>query len=142
MSMDFECRVIGLPAPQGSKRSLGKGRLIESSRLLKPWRDSVAYQLRAAMIRDHFRGFGAHVPVDLDLYFALRRPAYLPKSVHRHTRRPDLDKLARAVLDAMTTAGLVVDDAQVFRLTCEKAYAHEGHPLGLLLYASCQDGEI
>jgi crossover junction endodeoxyribonuclease RusA len=131
----FECEVIGLPAPQGSKTAIGKGRMIESSRALKPWRESVAYQVRSAMVRDRFRGFGAHVPVDLDLYFVLRRPAYLPRAVRRHTRKPDLDKLARAVLDAITTAGLVADDAQVFRLNCEKAYALDGSPLGVHIYA-------
>ena len=30
--------VLGLPAPQGSKRHVGEGRMVESSKRVKPWR--------------------------------------------------------------------------------------------------------
>jgi hypothetical protein len=32
---------IGDPAPQGSKRHVGGGRLVESSKRVAPWRDTV-----------------------------------------------------------------------------------------------------
>ena len=55
----------------------------------------------------------------------------LPKSKRRknapapaHVSRPDLDKLARALLDALT--GIVYrDDSQVCSLSCSKCYAEQ-----------------
>ncbi|WP_167507045.1 MULTISPECIES: RusA family crossover junction endodeoxyribonuclease [unclassified Mesorhizobium] len=36
--------------------------------------------------------------------------------------RGDVDNLAKAILDAMTAAGVWLDDAQVVELTCRKRY--------------------
>ena len=33
--------VLGTPAPQGSKRHVGRGIMVESSRLVGPWREAV-----------------------------------------------------------------------------------------------------
>jgi Holliday junction resolvase RusA-like endonuclease len=41
------------------------------------------------------------------------------------TTRPDCDNLAKGVLDAMQATGYFLDDAQVYKLTIEKAYAHK-----------------
>lgn len=54
--------------------------------------------------------------------FALPRPRSRPKRDHWPDRRPDLDKLGRALLDALT--GIVfLDDAQVVALDPTKEYA-------------------
>jgi Holliday junction resolvase RusA-like endonuclease len=51
-----------------------------------------------------------------------------PKTVKRDlpSVRPDLDKLARATLDALTTAQVVTDDAQVCDLWVSKRYGIPG----------------
>ncbi len=36
------------------------------------------------------------------------------------TTRPDVDNMAKSVIDCMSKVGLVVDDAQIFRLSLEK----------------------
>lgn len=36
------------------------------------------------------------------------------------TTRPDVDNMAKSVVDCMTKVGLVADDAQIFRLSLEK----------------------
>ena len=41
--------VVGVPAPQGSKRHVGRGILVESSKKVGPWRDAVAWAGREAM---------------------------------------------------------------------------------------------
>lgn len=41
--------VYGEPAPQGSKRHVGGGRMIESSAKVKPWRQDVVAAAREAM---------------------------------------------------------------------------------------------
>jgi crossover junction endodeoxyribonuclease RusA len=56
------------------------------------------------------------------LDFALQRPKSLPKRTSQHLKKPDIDKLARAVLDALTGI-LYRDDSEVVRLDVTKRYA-------------------
>lgn len=115
--------VPGKAAPQGSKRHVGGGRMIESSASLADWRDSITWKLRALprAERKHWPIDGA-VSVQLD--FTMPRPVRTPK---RRTpaaiKKPDVDKLARAVLDAVGMAGTWGDDAQVIGLHCTKRLA-------------------
>jgi crossover junction endodeoxyribonuclease RusA len=109
--------VPGRPAPQGSKRNLGNRRMVESCEGVASWRVDVRASVLAAMQATGHSGFRARVPVAVRLEFVLPRPAATPK---RRTppavKRPDVDKLARAVLDALTSAGAVADDSQVVDL--------------------------
>jgi len=109
--------VPGRPAPQGSKRNLGNRKMVESSEGVAPWRVDVRAGVLAAMQAQGHGGFTRRTPVWVGLEFVLPRPAATPK---RRTppavKRPDLDKLARAVLDALTSAGAVADDSQVVDL--------------------------
>lgn len=109
--------VLGRARPQGSKRHVGRGVMVESSKALKPWRQDVAgmasYEVGGEL------PFGAHVPVklSLDFYFAA------PKKCKRAgmTTKPDSDKLARSIMDAIK--GIVIhDDAQVVELNVSKHY--------------------
>jgi len=62
-------------------------------------------------------------PVRVRLCFALPRPQRLSRQASRsHVKRPDVDKLARAALDALTGV-LWKDDSQVCSLTAIKTYA-------------------
>jgi crossover junction endodeoxyribonuclease RusA len=56
--------------------------------------------------------------------FAMKRPQRLPKGRKHHTTKPDLDKLVRCVLDALTGV-LWVDDSQVITIRAFKFYAAE-----------------
>lgn len=120
--------VPGIPAPQGSKRHLGGGVLVESSKRVKPWRTDV----RETALR-HFTA-PLTGPVDVHLHFTFPRPkshfgtgrnagrvkqAAPPR--YAHTQRPDLDKLIRAVLDALTGVAWR-DDSQVVGLTATKRW--------------------
>lgn len=124
--------VIGKPAPQGSMRSVPVGGkagspqhvLTSMAKGLKPWRKAVAQSVRAAM---NLPADGAHWPmtgpVSMDLTFTIHRPKYVPIiRLGYPAVYPDVDKLARAVLDATMTAGAIADDGQVVRLTARKVY--------------------
>lgn len=112
--------VPGRPAPQGSKRSLGAGRpLIESSRHVKPWRADIREQLEK-----EYTGPVLDEPLTVELAFRMPRPATAPKSYTPYAiKRPDVDKLVRAVLDAISSAGVWVDDARVVELYASKSLA-------------------
>lgn len=121
--------IPGSPAPQGSKRHVGRGILIESSKNVGPWRERIALAAHSAMDgRTLIDG-----PITLDLAFVLPRPKSAPKRITPPaTKRPDLDKLARAALDALTNVAFS-DDSQVTRLTCSKRLAAIDEPPGLTI---------
>lgn len=102
--------VYGNPAPQGSKRHVGNGVMIESSKFVKPWRQDVVSAAIAAV--------NGAPPLDGNLVvrmvFTMRKPASAPK--RRRTwpnKTPDLSKLCRSTEDALKTAGAIVDDARI-----------------------------
>jgi Holliday junction resolvase RusA-like endonuclease len=106
--------VYGMPAAQGSKKFVGvkngRGILIESSKAVKPWRDSV--KAAATVARD-----GA-APLDGTLVarmvFTLRKPVSAPKTRRTYPdRKPDLSKLVRSTEDALVDAGLIADDSKI-----------------------------
>lgn len=114
--------VPGLPAPQGSKRHVGNGVMVESSARVKPWRQDV----REAALADGTRVTG---PVSVDLLFMMPRPKSA-KAGQAADKRPDLDKLVRAVLDALTSAGTFEDDARVIDLHARKRLTAPGEQTG------------
>lgn len=133
-------RVTGTPIPQGSKSaSVIKGRAVlrdANASNLKPWRAHVDATARDA-IRYHDT---ITSPVRVWLTFAFPRPTshyrtgrnahLLRDNAPRHATSHglgDVDKLTRAVLDALTTAGVWTDDALVVDLRVRKHYAGE-HP--------------
>lgn len=118
MSLHF--RVLGTPAPQGSKRHVGHGVMVESSKKVGPWREAVkaAYLNRYGIRRSPLDG-----PLQLSVVFDLPKPASAPKRFTRPAKRPDLDKLLRSTMDALTDCGVWRDDAQVVRIIAEKQYA-------------------
>jgi Holliday junction resolvase RusA-like endonuclease len=118
--------VLGTPIAQGSMRSLGPGRMVHSNAAtLRPWRDTVAWQVRAAMadagLTDPLEG-----PVEVHATFILARPKSAPKGRWAPDKKPDGDKLLRALFDAITAGGAWVDDAQVVNCSWSKVFPHDG----------------
>ena len=120
----FTCFVRGIPAPQGSKtpgiRKDGSVFVREANPSLKDWRTAVNFVLQG-----EWEGPPLEGAVSVELHFLLLRPPSVSEKKRPYPSvMPDIDKLARAALDAMT--GIVFrDDAQVVRLDVTKAYAQE-----------------
>jgi Holliday junction resolvase RusA-like endonuclease len=122
--------VLGRPQQKGSKRGqVVQGRVIirDANARAKPWASQVS-----AAARDAFQGELIRDAVEVDLGFYFARPkahfgtgrnagAVLASAPRRMIVMPDVDKLARCALDALT--GVVFkDDAQIARLTAIKSY--------------------
>lgn len=127
--------IPGIPVTQGSKRHVGAGRMIETSQGLPAWRNTIAWHTRATYRHPPMTG-----PVTVELGFWLPRPAshtrngtLTPTAPTHPTHKQDLDKLTRAVLDALTTAAVWVDDGQVVALTAGKLYAVDTYPPGVAI---------
>lgn len=121
--------VHGQPIGQGSTRAFvpkpGAHPIITTTaKGLAAWR-----RLVADVAQQH-----AHMhegAVAIELVFFLPRPKALPKRRPTpHTKRPDLDKAIRAILDALTSV-MFRDDAQVNTVFAHKRYAHESGPVGV-----------
>lgn len=121
--------VRGLPAPQGSKRHVGNGRMIESSKKVGPWRDAVRGETQRAMT-----GLAPlDCPVIVRVTFYLPRPASAPKRVTVPAKYPDIEKLVRSTFDGMTSGGAWADDARVVGHYAEKVFATEYIPPGAII---------
>lgn len=138
--MIYEVRVNGLPAPQGSKRHVGRGVMVESSKKVKPWRAAVAAEVEKVTFED--------MPfVRVSAWFFMPRPkshyrtgryAHLlkPAAPVYPGKYPDLDKLCRSTLDALRMGGAYRDDAQVVKLYAFKVYALADEEPGALIRLS------
>lgn len=111
--------VPGRPAPQGSKSIGAHGQMYESSKSVKGWRNTIAVTARAAFAGERFAG-----PVAVELGFVMPRPVATSKvkPTPAAVKRPDVDKLTRAVLDALSGTAYV-DDSQVVELVARKRIA-------------------
>jgi len=129
--------VPGRPAPQGSKKSVGRGRFIGAPEYLPAWRHAVT-ELAIYAATEH----GWDVidgPVSLEVVFYLERPSTIKVNKRPHPIvPPDVDKLVRAVSDALSDAGVWHDDSQVVKLVAFKRYA-DNHEQGAFVSVSTLD---
>ena len=118
--------VYGTPIPQGSTRAFipkGWSRPIitADNKKTKPWRQEIsgtAHDTMASMGESQILRESA-VRVECHFYFA--KPKSTKKSVTHKTTKPDIDKIARSLLDALT--GVVFeDDSQVTQLWVSKFF--------------------
>lgn len=137
MTQTFTRFVVGTPAPQGSARAIvhkhtQRAVLIKANdKRQKSWRADVRDALiDNGMAAAHFPG-----PVDIRLDFVMPRPKSTPKTraTPAATKKPDLDKLIRAVFDAITESGMWTDDSAVVVVTATKRIAELGEPTGCLI---------
>lgn len=129
---DLIITVHGTPAPQGSKRHVGGGVMIESSKKVKPWRQDVKAAALAALELEGATIGGTQLhrppldgPLAASMVFTVRhrpagKPTWWPAGLRwakalmwRPASTPDLSKLLRSTEDALTDAGAWKDDARV-----------------------------
>jgi Holliday junction resolvase RusA-like endonuclease len=117
----FSIWISGKATPQGSKKAFvinNRAVLVDASGGNKEWRKKVTDSVKAH--EQYIRYKGA---VNVKLAF------YMEKAKSNKTgfmmQKPDIDKLARSVLDALTDSEIIEDDSRVVHLTCSKTWAEE-----------------
>lgn len=144
----FVIDVAGTPGPQGSKKGFaiarkdkvtgqkvytGKVAMVESSKKVKPWREAVVEAVKKVVTE----------PIDGAVNVAIVFYVPRPKKHYRTgrfahllrddaplypTTNPDVDKLVRATLDALTMARAYKDDSVVVDQHGSKRYADHRVP--------------
>ena len=139
------------PAPQGSKSVSRSGFAYEANKNTRPWRQAVASaaaEVMAGVIgkdpsmsqiispREILTG-----PCRLEVFFVFTRPGshfgtgknagvLKASAPTHHPKKPDTDKLLRAIGDALT--GVVVrDDSQFSEVIARKTYTEYGDSPGV-----------
>lgn len=132
--------VNGTPGAQGSKKHVGRGVMVESSKKVKPWRSDVKAAAEAVLdaTTPPFAG-----PVTASIVFRFTRPrGHYRTGRNAHLLREgaparpisralgDVDKLVRSTFDALTAAGVVVDDSLFVELFTAKVWCSDGEVPG------------
>lgn len=127
----FMAYVPGKATPQGSKKAFvisGRAVLVDASEGNKAWRKLVTETIKSH--NDYIQYKGA---VNVSLTFWMEKAKSNKTSLM--TQKPDIDKLARSVLDAMTDSFLIEDDSRVVYLTITKRWADNDETLpGVLIH--------
>jgi Holliday junction resolvase RusA-like endonuclease len=118
MSQLLHWFVEGIPVPQGSKTAMvvnGRAVMFEANKKHKAWRDHVKATVGTLETP-------STQPVRVELQFWFEKP----KTVKRNhmSVKPDIDKLSRSVLDAIT-GGILKDESQVVILNARKEYGEK-----------------
>ena len=145
----IEIVVCGLPAPQGSKRLVGKV-MLESSKKVQPWRQDVKQA-----VLNQYDGPPIERAVFVEIEFRFQRPKghfntkgeLRPKAPEYVTSRGqgDIDKLIRATLDALsisTGGSLLADDSLVVRVIGIKRYCIGPELPGAFIFVNQLDSHL
>lgn len=131
--------VDGVAAPKGSARAVMPKNakfpvVVHDNENTKPWEQAVRHAAYAAGCRGDYSG-----PLHVRVLFLFPRPkadytaagAVKASAPTSHTKKPDLDKLCRTLLDGLKGTAYV-DDSQVVEITCSKRYARfsDGERIG------------
>jgi Holliday junction resolvase RusA-like endonuclease len=142
----IQIEVVGHPTPQGSKKAFvmhGKARMTESSGdRLRTWRQDV--KAAAIEVRPQLAING---PVGVALEFRFPRPKghygsgrnaanLKPSAPAFPTSRAtgDIEKLIRSTHDALTAAGIWIDDSVVASVNATKTYADDPAGVGATIW--------
>lgn len=125
--------IVGVPQPKGSMTAIRRGNhtvMLEGKttgarEASKSWRQAVETAARDWQA-EHPQQL-LDEPLRVDITFWLPRPASAPKRRVWPDRKPDVDKLARHALDALTGT-IWLDDARVCELHVRKRYAVDVPP--------------
>lgn len=102
------------------------------------WEEYVAGVTRLQALQTEVDGEDFTLPIKdmrvmLSIRFNLPKPKSYPKRVVQHTKKPDIDNYAKALIDGLVKARILEDDGLITDLSVYKRYIAPGHPEGVEL---------
>ena len=144
---DLSFFVPGLPKaqPRAKATTLGRFASVYTPKTADVWKAGIVTAARYAW--NQFDPLDSALVVRMD--FRLPRPrahygakGLKPSAPQWHDKKPDLDNLAKAVLDAITNSGIWTDDAIVCELTVSKRYTPTNESGVLVVIYEAEDREL
>ena len=136
----IQFRVLGIPKGQPRPKAfvrkhrdpitgaMGSRASVYDPGTAEGWKSEIARAAQKHIAHEPIDG-----PVELVVHFFMPRPMshftsggqrnLKPKAPQWHTKRPDLDNLLKAVLDALTSLSMWADDSLIYAVTATKGYA-------------------
>lgn len=134
--------VEGAPVAQGRPRASahgGKVRLRDTEES-KAYKRMVGTVAMVAMNRQGLKPFAAHIPLVAELLFLF--PRAKSTKLEYMTKKPDLDNLEKAILDALNKVAYD-DDSDIVRVIKDKDFVRPGEAPGVdVLIRQLRPGEI
>ena len=132
--MEIHFVIEGRPQPQGRPRAVRMGAGV---RMYDPPKSKVYKQMVSARVRSYMKINGIQTitePLAIHLNFYFTPPkSYSKKRIRAieakeelFTKKPDIDNLAKSILDSCNNL-LFKDDSQIVGLTIGKHYGHEDY---------------
>lgn len=138
----FSFFVPGEPVTEGSTKAFASGQRVvvthDRGRELDAWRLKVAHAAAAAAEAAYWEPCNDGA-VEVWVEFRLPRPKSIPKARKHAQTKPDLDKLQRAIGDALAPykrPGILRDDSRIVAWHAIKRYADDTHPAGVTVRVS------
>lgn len=105
------------PAPQGSKSQTRTGHMYEANKALPAWRALMVETFKATA-GDDWEPWNGALECGVRFYVPKPRTTKFPEPMGK----PDLDKLQRAVGDALKIAGIISDDSRITHWNARKCW--------------------
>ena len=132
--MEIHFVIEGRPQPQGRPRAVRMGAGV---RMYDPPKSKAYKQMVSARVRSYMKINGIQtitepLAVHLNFYFtppksySKKRIRAIEAKEELFTKKPDLDNLAKSILDSCNNL-LFKDDSQIVGLTIGKHYGHEDY---------------
>lgn len=135
----FSFVILGTPVGKDRPRFRRRGDYVHTYTPKKTldWEQEIGEQVGVALARLRSRGKLTDISLPLsgrlmvNLRFNIKKPKSAPKKERHRLKKPDLDNLDKAVLDALQSIDFIADDKTVTDLASCKRYASDDHPEGV-----------
>lgn len=142
LALNLKLYIWGTPVPQARPRGRvvapqGRKPFVQfyEEKKSSDWQDEVAFQARKQIMGIPVTGGDFKLPakgrVLMTIRFNVNKPKSYPASVVYPTKKPDIDNLAKAVMDGLVKGGIIEDDNMVTDLLAYKRYVSLDHPEGV-----------
>jgi len=117
MKIVYQLFVNGIPKAQPRPRLAGNGKAY-NPKSADAWKN----QIIAAFLSCRREKIRTSVCVKVSFFFPMKKGMQITNECIRHDSKPDIDNLQKAVLDALTNAGIWQDDSLVYKIEADKWY--------------------
>lgn len=123
--MIFNFFIEGMPKGQARPRVVSKNGRTWAFSPKNEFRDSVLSHIKSNIPAELRGKMPITSGLSVSIVFHMPRPKSVAKSEIWHIKRPDIDNLIKAVLDAVNDTKIWEDDSQIYEIKSKKVYSDD-----------------